>query len=113
MLHMHRTSTIFSCVPVAHNAQHTLTRALVSMEWLALPQVWVPRGGSRYRTIEAIFASTRALASFPKMYVYSTADDVVRCTSVESHIWVGPNLLAQLIICWSPDCHGIAMQELA
>ncbi|KAK9826764.1 hypothetical protein WJX81_007288 [Elliptochloris bilobata] len=49
-------------------------------------QVWVPRGGHRYRAIEAVIAAISGLATFPQLYAYSAADAVVRCTSIEGHI---------------------------
>ena len=51
-------------------------------------QVWVPRGGHRWRAIEAMVAAALALASFPQLYIYSAADAVVRFASIESHIRV-------------------------
>lgn len=51
-------------------------------------QVWVPRGGQRWRAIEAMVAAAAALASFPQLYIYSAADAVVRDASIESHVRV-------------------------
>lgn len=50
--------------------------------------MWVPRGGHRWRAIEAMVAAALALASFPQLYIYSAADAVVRFASIESHIRV-------------------------
>jgi hypothetical protein len=56
--------------------------------------VWVPRGGHRWRAIEAMVAAAAALASFPQLYIYSAADAVVRDASIESHVRVPPRLAA-------------------
>ena len=66
-------------------------------------QVWVRRGGHRYRAIEAMVQAVLALATFPQLYAYSAADAVVRCSSVESHIRVPPSLWHAYD--WPAICH--------
>ena len=66
-------------------------------------QVWVRRGGHRYRAIEAMVQAVLALATFPQLYAYSAADAVVRCSSVEGHIRVPPSFWHAFD--WSAICH--------
>lgn len=49
-------------------------------------QVWTRPGGPRWRAMKRTIEFVRENEAFPQLYIYSTADVVIRSSSIEAHM---------------------------
>ena len=49
-------------------------------------QVWTRPGGPRWRAVKRTIEFVEENEAFPQLYIYSTADMVIRSSSIEAHM---------------------------